>query len=267
VKRYWKIFILVAALAAAGVYAVVIVPRAADQRANVVCSRLHVVVVDSAINGFVHKEDVPIIFRAAGLSYFGKKLSEISTAKLEAALNARSLIRHADVYITVDGTLHVRIAQRHPIIRIYADNGDSFYIDNDGFVMQQYPGYTADVPIVNGNVKSPFPQGFKGDMQAYLAKQKKPAPLMEQLFVFAKFLAHDEFWQAQVEQLYITPRGKVEIIPRIGAHIIRMGSLDNFEYKLHKLRVMYDKGLPVKGWNAYEVLDVSYGNQVVCQRK
>jgi hypothetical protein len=46
-----------------------------------------------------------------------------------------------------------------------------------------------------------------------------------------------------------------------------LGSFDNFEYKLHKLITLYEKGIPLRGWNAYDMIDLSYSNHVVCRLK
>ncbi len=234
---------------------------------NVVCSSLQVVVKDSAINRFVHKDDIPTIFRASGKTYFGKRLCEISTYELEQTLKERSLIKRADVYTTADGALHVNILQRRPIVRVYTSNEQNFYIDADGYVVQPYSGYTSHVPIVNGYISSPFPRGFKGDMFAYFKEKKICDTLYTQIYNFAKYLDSHPFWQAQVEQVYIPRSGKVEFVPRVGAQIIRLGSFENFEYKLHKLITLYEKGISIKGWNAYDLIDLSYSNQVICKLK
>ena len=60
---------------------------------------------------------------------------------------------------------------------------------------------------------------------------------------------------------------KVELVPRVGNHIIMLGSFDRFEQKLEKLRKFYLYGLNEIGWNAYSKIDLQYRDQVVCTRK
>ncbi|MDR3328954.1 MAG: hypothetical protein LBS63_02450 [Prevotellaceae bacterium] len=261
--------IAVAAVAAVATvaYLAVALPYAARRHSSVVCNRMAVVVADSDVNRLVRKEDIPAIFRAGGQTYFGKRLGEISTQQLEQALRERSLIREANVFTTVDGVLHVHILQRRPIVRVYAEDGQSFYIDSEGFILQPYGGYTSDVPIASGHITSPFPKRYKGSMFQHFSGGGKSDSLLLQLFAFARHLSGSPFWQAQVEQIYVTPQGRVELVPRVGAHVIRMGTLDGFEHKLRKLYTLYQKGLPLKGWNTYDMIDVSYGNQVVCRKK
>ncbi|MDR1342088.1 MAG: cell division protein FtsQ/DivIB [Prevotellaceae bacterium] len=253
------------AVALVGLVATMLYVR--EQAEKVLCTNIRVAIVDSSFNRFVKKEDIPAIFRRSGLSYFGKKVGEISTMEMEKALAKRSLIRRAEVYTTADGTLHVNVEQRRPIVRVYAQNGQNFYIDNEGFIIQPYSSYTSNVPIASGHIKSPFGGGFTGSMLAFFEEKKKSDTLLCQLYNFASYISKSSFWQAQVEQIYLTAQGKVELVPRVGAQIIRMGTFENFEYKLHKLEVMYEKGMAHSGWNAYEVVDLSFGRQVVCKRR
>jgi len=264
-RKIVKIVLFAVLIAVLAGYLAATLTYAHKQLDNVVCDKLHVVIQDSAINQFVRKSDIPAVLRADKKTYFGKRLCEISTHELEQTLNERSLIKRADVYTTADGTLHVSIVQRRPIVRIYTENEQNFYIDIDGYIVQPYSGYTSHVPIVSGSITSPFPRGFKGDMMAFFKEKKMCDSLYLQVYNFAKYLNSQPFWQAQVEQIYIAKSGRVELIPRVGAHIIRLGSFNNFEYKLRKLITLYEKGISIKGWNAYDVIDLSYSNQVVCK--
>lgn len=267
VKKIANISLITALLIAAAAGVVATLLHARGQADKVLCTAIRVVIADSSVNRFVRKEDIPAIFRRSGITYFGKKLSEISTREMEKALTERSLIRQANVYTTADGTLHVTIVQRKPIVRVYTDNGQSFYIDDEGFIIRPYSGYTSHVPVASGRITAPFGSAFRGNMFGFFEEKKRDNALLRQLYAFARYVSKSAFWQAQVEQIYVTAQGRVELIPRVGAHVIHLGTFDNFEYKLHKLEAMYTKGMPLKGWNAYEAIDLSFGNQVVCRRK
>jgi cell division protein FtsQ len=266
-KRIANISLIVALLVAVVACVAAMLLHVRRQADKVLCTNIQVVIADSSDNKFVRKEDIPAIFRREKLAYFGKKISEIPTQEMERVLTERSLIRHADVYTTADGTLHVTVVQRKPIVRVYTDNGQNFYIDDEGFIIRPYSGYTSYVPVASGRITSPFGSSYKGSMFTFFEEKKKNDELLRQLYAFASYISKSVFWQAQIEQIYLTAQGKVELIPRIGAHIIRLGSFENFEYKLHKLEVMYEKGMSFKGWNTYEEIDLSFGNQVVCKKK
>lgn len=63
------------------------------------------------------------------------------------------------------------------------------------------------------------------------------------------------------------PNKEVELIPRVGRFRIVLGSLDDFEEKLNKLRLFYDQAIPKVGWDKYSVIDLKYKNQIVCTKK
>ena len=77
----------------------------------------------------------------------------------------------------------------------------------------------------------------------------------------------DDFWRAQITQVYVRDTLNVELVPRVGSQIIALGDLSGYEYKLMKLRSLYASRLPGEGLNRYDRIDLRYGRQVVCKRK
>lgn len=86
------------------------------------------------------------------------------------------------------------------------------------------------------------------------------------LYRFALFLQKDDFWNDQIEQIYVRSAQDIEIIPRIGDHRIILGSLDNYENKLNRLRLFYEQVIPKMGWEKYRVINLKYKNQIVCTK-
>ena len=59
----------------------------------------------------------------------------------------------------------------------------------------------------------------------------------------------------------------VELVPRVGDHIIYLGKLDGFERKLERMKAFYEKGLNQVGWNKYlPALSVEFSNQIICYK-
>ena len=75
----------------------------------------------------------------------------------------------------------------------------------------------------------------------------------------------DEFWKAQITQLSVTKDGNISVIPEVGNHIIDFGIATDVETKLNKIKILYQKILPAKGWGKYKVISVKYRNQIVCE--
>ena len=107
--------------------------------------------------------------------------------------------------------------------------------------------YSAFVPIATGAISEKFAKN--------------------ELYDFALFLKRNEFWNAQIEQINVDYHNEIELIPRVGDHIILLGRFDNYEYKLNKLLSIYKSDFGNSGWNCYKQINLKYDNQVVCTKK
>ena len=61
--------------------------------------------------------------------------------------------------------------------------------------------------------------------------------------------------------------GDLELIPRIGSHIIVFGDYSDCEIKFRNLMSLYKNGLPAVGWNKYETINLKFKGQVVCTKR
>ena len=80
-------------------------------------------------------------------------------------------------------------------------------------------------------------------------------------------LVNNNFWQNQIEQINVLADGSIEIAPRVGEHIIYLGSPTNIEKKLQRLEKFYRYGLSEAGWNKYSYISVEFDNQIICKKK
>ena len=79
-------------------------------------------------------------------------------------------------------------------------------------------------------------------------------------------LVGDTFWQNQIEQLNILTDGSVEVVPRVGEHIIYLGPPVNISKKLQRLEKFYRYGLSEAGWNKYSYISLEFDNQIICKK-
>ena len=91
----------------------------------------------------------------------------------------------------------------------------------------------------------------------------------------------DEFWRNQIVQINIRPDLGVELVPRVGDHIVYLGSLPQAKYaskrreltaafvqtKLGRLKKFYKYGLSKAGWNKYSYINLEFDNQIICKKK
>lgn len=207
-------------------------------------------------NNFIEREEVDKILLANSGPLVGQNLEDINIHKLENVLKANPFIEYAKVFADMNGVIHVDIRQRKPLIRIINMANVNFYIDENGFKIPMSDNYTARVLVANGLIDEDF-SGKVDTLSSQIAKD---------LFRTANFIRRDTLWNDQVEQLFVSLKGDIEIVPRVGDHKIILGTADSLETKFRNLLVFYKKAMPKVGWETYKSINLKYANQIICEK-
>ncbi|MDR1259354.1 MAG: cell division protein FtsQ [Tannerellaceae bacterium] len=213
---------------------------------DVMCSRLTVVLQSGGDMRFVSEANITDALKQAGLDPVGRLMKTINTDKIERELMRNEMLERIHAYKTPSGIIRIDIRQKNPILRVISHDG-SFYVDRNGSTMPVSRRYTARVPLASGYVEKEF--------------------ATTQLYRFALFLQENEFWNNQIEQIYVHPDQDVELIPLVGNHRILLGTLDNFREKLDNLQLFYEQAIPKLGWEKYSIINLKFRNQIVCTKK
>ena len=91
--------------------------------------------------------------------------------------------------------------------------------------------------------------------------------ILRDIYYLVDYVRDDDFWSAQIDQIYVDKDNEIDLIPRAGNHLIHIGTAENFEGKLKNLRAFYEKVLPVTGWNKYSLINLEFRDQIVCKRR
>ena len=182
-----------------------------------------------------------------GISPIGQQLEAINTDTIEKILAEHPLIDNVECYKTPSGKLFIEVYQRIPLLRVMSAKCENYYIDNKGAIIPQDNRCVAHRIIVTGNVEKSFAQS--------------------NLYNFGLFLHENAFWNAQIEQINVLPRERIELVPRVGDHIIYLGKLNDYEEKLDRLKTFYQNGLNKVGWNKYSRINVEFSNQIICTKR
>jgi len=94
-----------------------------------------------------------------------------------------------------------------------------------------------------------------------------PASIMRDVYNVSLFVAQDDFWNAQIEQIYVNSNGDLELIPRVGRHSIILGNGKDLKEKFDRLFLFYTDGLNKAGWDKYKTINLKFKDQVVCTKK
>ncbi|TSA39171.1 MAG: hypothetical protein D4R64_00515 [Porphyromonadaceae bacterium] len=204
-----------------------------------------VTIADSLERHFISPAEVTEILAKQGIRTTGNKLADLNRDQVKNTIKTLSGIKDAMVYSTPDGTLYIQVWQRTPVMR-FISPFTSFYIDSEGKEMALSNNYSARVLMVTGSGDKKF--------------------LKDSLFQVVKTIRDQAFFDALIEEININPDHTLEIIPRVGDQRIFFGDAGNYEWKLTKLKVFYEKGLPNVGWGRYSRIDLRYSNQVVAKK-
>ncbi|WP_314791100.1 cell division protein FtsQ [Tannerella forsythia] len=211
-----------------------------------VCRQVTVVVKDSADRHFIDRQDVLSILKHTSLYPINQRLRDINTETIERKIAGNELIDRVNVYKTPSGNIHIEVTQKTPVLRVFSTQG-SYYVDERGHIMPVSPRYATYLPIASGNIEKSF--------------------ATTDLYKFALFLQKHDFWNNQIEQIYVYPNKEVELIPRVGDHRIFLGSFDDFREKMDHLQLFYEQAIPKVGWEKYRIINLKYKNQIVCTKK
>ncbi|MBL7963092.1 MAG: hypothetical protein JNM31_04520 [Flavobacteriales bacterium] len=203
-----------------------------------------------------------VLFSSEGL--LGTPLGRVDAPAIEAHLRGLPTVRKAEVYGTLDGVMHVKVDQRRPIIRVVNSDGSGFYIDDLGFTMPLSSTFTARVPVAVGELREPYAHSVA---QVYASDSLAAVSWSDDLYALARFMAHDELWSALVDQVVVSDREGLVLIPRAGQQRILIGGADHLEEKFACLKQYYQKGLPQVGWRRHATVDLRFAGQVVCTRR
>ncbi len=240
-----KIFILLFLLLLMA-YLVVAVTILNAKPVGQTCKGMELVINDSIDYGFITKQEILKILNNQKVSPIGKDMNLINTREIEEKLNQHPLIDHVECYRTPNFRIGIEVTQRLPILRIMASNGENYYIDEKGKTMP-LSASTANVAVVTGEIDRNF--------------------ATKELYEFGLFLQKHPLWQAQVQQIHVTPSKELELVPRVGEHIIFLGKPGNYELKFDRLETFYKKGLNQIGWNKYSRISLEFDNQIICTKK
>lgn len=231
---------------------------------KLICEKPLVTIVPEGV-GFVDNTDVDFAIIEAGIETEGQYIDSINTGVIEHALLANPHIESADVFTTINGQLFIEIRQRTPIARVIRADGLSCYVEANGEVMKLSNKHTAHVVVFTGNIPDPVMDW--GISRVENNDSLATEYLIDDIYRLAEFIANDQFWKAQIQQVYVNEKGEMELLPRVGSHRIMLGKAEGLAEKFEKLMLLYEEGFGKANWNMYDTINLKYANQVVCSKR
>jgi len=190
------------------------------------------------------------------------KVKAVKTRTIESEISNNPFVEMVDAFINIDKNLIINVEEKQAFLRIYNKNHTGFYIDYDGNILPLSNDFTPRVLIANGYIDVTPIKEMSNIYDSIYTKTK-----LVDLLELTKLISENKFLTAQISEIYVNSRGELDLIPQLGNHLIRFGTLEDAKIKLNNLDIFYKKALIGEGWNKYETINLKYKNQVVCKRK
>lgn len=163
--------------------------------------------------------------------------------KMEQRLRENPMVRDAQVYVSIDGTLGAKIEQRNPIGRVSAS--PDYYLDADGKRMPLSNVYSARVPIITGVSKNNF---------------SELAPLLLKI-------NEDEFMKLSVVGLNQNTNGDIDLELRKMDFKVLFGKPVNIDKKFQNFKAFYKKTKQDSTLYGYKTVNLKFESQVIATKK
>ena len=257
-KKLLKILLIVPVL-----YLIIIPVFLAGSANSRPCGGIVVEISDSSDYHFVTKRQILNLAYGNSSRIAGKPVKEVSISAIENRINGLRELKKAEVYISIDGIIHVFLEQRTPVMRVMPGDGGDFFVDEDGVVVRRRNLYNPRLHIVEGNVN--ISSAMLNGVSVLDTSIKHS--ILKDIYPLVNYINDDNFWSAQIDQIYVDGNDEIDLIPRTGNQVIHLGSTENYVGKLRNLEAFYNKVLPVVGWDKYSVINLEFKDQIVCKRR
>ena len=263
IKKIFKISIWILLLT--GV--IVALGFAQKNESKQLCKDFKINIAREGENYFVEEDDIRQLLKDKGDSVIGQQISALDVNKIEKIVLTNPWVANADVCMSIDGILQIDIKQRNPILRIINVSGESYYIDKEGKLMLWSDDFTPRILVANGQIHETFNIWYNISIDEIKKSDTlTKVTILDDLFDIAQFISTDNFWNAQVPEIFLNAKGEIELVPQVGAHKIIFGDVSDIEGKFAKLKTFYSQGLNYTGWNLYDTINLKYKNQVICTK-
>ena len=202
---------------------------------------------------FLDEDEIATMIEKSGEPIIGQRLSAININRLEIKLGTFTTLDNVEIFRKVDskglsfkGKLVISVDERTPVVR-FKSSTDDYYMDQKGIRVPVSSRYVERILLAEGTI---------------------PDEIIKKSFLkMADFVNKDDFWRAQIEQVFVQANGELLLVPQVGDYLIEFGTPDDYELKFRNLRAVYQQGFKNIGWNRYKTISVKYRNQVVCTKK
>lgn len=242
---------------------------AGEKHGRAKVNHVSVEIINPSDNEFINETDVRTFFEERHDQLVNNELRNIDITGLEKALNSNPSVENAEISYDVNGDIKVSVKQRRPLVRVINFSGESYYIDSLSKLMPINTKATGRVIVANGAIYEPYARRYQYSVDQISANPTfKEVSVLDDIYEISKKIYADSLLCDLIHQIYVTPEKEFVLTPIVGDQSILLGSNEDIELKLNKLRLFYSEGLnKTNSWNKYSTINLKFKNLVVCTKK
>lgn len=234
-------------------------------------SGLKINIVDSSSLGFISKNDIAQKINGFRLKRNVTPMKDVPLAAIELLFKNNPYLNSAEVYSDITGSVIIDVRQFIPKMRIIDRDGISYFVDEQYKVVQQRHYVNTPIPVItqSGDVIPVryLAQALRAD--TLNNRQKLACRRIDLLYLFMEQVDESDLLKGLISQVHINASGDIELVPRIGNHLITLCGIDSLvscERYIDKLTTFYNSQSNNGVWTQYSKVSFKYDGQVVCKK-
>lgn len=169
-----------------------------------------------------------------------RRVGDLEIPKLEKELRELPAVDSANVYLDLNGKLHLNIRQRVPLFR-YSYRDKNFYVDHRGVEFPISKNYSHPAMLVTGDIdKEEYPKIIE------LINKIEQDDFSKKFFIGISKV-----------------RGSYNLLTSEGFYKVEIGDLENIDFKIKGFKTFAEKHLVYQNPEKYTKISVRYDNQIV----
>lgn len=245
---------------------IVLMRMTQSAQAETVLEEPEVLIHVNGENAFLTEDELKLRLKRNGFTFNGQAQKDLKVSAVEDYIRKMTEVKDVKVFTKLGSKWKIEVTVRKPIARIYNKYDETFYLDEDGFVMNSSSLHTARVVVVTGYIKDKIssvsvPEIINNDTLKSIRN-------LDDVYRISNYVCNDPLMQSLIGQIHLKKNGDFVLIPLVGGQKIIFGTANTdkeVKDKFKKLKIFYQEGIPYEGWDKYEEISLKYDNQIVCK--
>lgn len=197
-----------------------------------------------------------------------QEVKNLNIRKIEYVIAKMPEVKRVKVFKRLGNKWDIQLELRKPIARIFNKSGQSFYLDEDGFLMNRSDLHTARVLVFSGEIADRYsPNSI---FEIINNDSLKSIRKLDDIYRISNYVCKDPILHKMIGQVYREKNGDFVLIPIVGDQKIILGTATTDEEvndKFSRILDFYNEAMPYEGWNKYSEISVKYEGQIVCRKR